>query len=267
MGAGIAHAFLANHCSVTVIELDEGASAAARDRVLRSLLSAEERHALPAPITEISERLTVTSTTSALARCDLIIEAVPEEEELKLVVLRDIEKQAAPQAVIATNTSSLSVGRLASALERPERFLGMHFFNPVPVSRLIEIVVGTSTSSALVKTVKGWVETLGKTPIVVSDTPGLATSRLGVVLALEAIRMLEAGVATAEDIDAAMVLGYSHRMGPLRTTDVVGLDVRLAIAEYLSAQLGDRFRPPELLRRMVAEGHTGRKAGRGFFTW
>ncbi|WP_258546414.1 3-hydroxyacyl-CoA dehydrogenase family protein, partial [Microbacterium sp. H6] len=154
-----------------------------------------------------------------------------------------------------------------AVLDRPSRLLGMHFFNPVPASTLVEIVHGASTAPALVDAARGWVAAIGKTPIVVADAPGFASSRLGVAIGLEAIRMLEEGVASAEDIDAAMTLGYKHPVGPLRLTDIVGLDVRLGIAEYLSAQLGERFEPPALLRRLVAEGHLGRKSGRGFYEW
>ena len=149
----------------------------------------------------------------------------------------------------------------------PERFLGLHFFNPVPVSDLIEIVVGPRTDPALVERAREWAGALGKTPITVADSPGFASSRLGVCLALEAMRMLEEGVASAADIDTAMTLGYRHPMGPLRTTDVVGLDVRLAIAEHLAAELGPRFEPPKVLRDLVAAGHLGRKTGQGFYTW
>ncbi len=151
--------------------------------------------------------------------------------------------------------------------ERPDRFLGLHFFNPVPASQLVEIVVGRDTAPELVADARGWVAAIGKVPVVVRDAPGFASSRLGVALGLEAIRMLEEGVASAADIDAAMQLGYRHPIGPLRTTDLVGLDVRLGIAEELHARLGDRFAPPELLRRMVADGRLGRKTGRGFYEW
>ena len=170
-------------------------------------------------------------------------------------------------AALATNTSSISIDDLAAGLERPARLLGLHFFNPVPASQLVEIVVGRATAPELVAAARGWVAAIGKVPVVVRDSPGFASSRLGVALGLEAIRMLEEGVASAADIDAAMELGYRHPVGPLRTTDIVGLDVRLGIAEELHARLGDRFAPPELLRRMVADGHLGRKTGRGFYEW
>ncbi|GMA39171.1 hypothetical protein GCM10025883_12160 [Mobilicoccus caccae] len=158
-------------------------------------------------------------------------------------------------------------GLLAERLSRPQQFIGLHFFNPVPASALVEIVVGAKTDAALVEAAKGWTEAIGKTPIVVTDSPGFASSRLGVFIALEAMRMVEDGVASAQDIDAAMELGYKHPSGPLKTTDLVGLDVRLHIAEYLAETLGERFAPPQILRDKVAAGELGRKSGKGFYDW
>ena len=266
MGAGIAHAFLLAGASVTVIEVHEAAASAALDRVRASLGKAAERGRLTEPIDVVTARLTAGTDADALARCPLVIEAVPESVELKTAVLTRVEK-AAPEAVLATNTSSLSVDVLAGALARPDRFIGLHFFNPVPASDLVEIVVGSVTDAGLVGDAQSWVRALGKTAITVTDSPGFASSRLGVAIALEAMRMLESGVASAEDIDTAMTLGYKHPMGPLRTTDVVGLDVRLAIAEHLARELGDRFEPPTILREKVAAGELGRKSGQGFYTW
>jgi 3-hydroxybutyryl-CoA dehydrogenase len=173
----------------------------------------------------------------------------------------------APRAVLATNTSSLSIDDIAARLPDPAKLIGLHFFNPVPVSDLVEIVVGKQTDADLVDSARQWVTGLGKTAITVTDSPGFASSRLGVVIALEAIRMVEDGVATAHDIDTAMTLGYRHPTGPLKTTDIVGLDVRLAIAEHLAAELGPRFEPPQLLRDKVAAGALGRKTGEGFYRW
>jgi 3-hydroxybutyryl-CoA dehydrogenase len=208
----------------------------------------------------------VTADPADLAEVGLVVEAVPELPDLKAEVLRTIEK-AVPAAPIGTNTSSLSIDRLADALGDPARLVGLHFFNPVPVSDLVEIVVGPRTPGALVEQAQGWVGGLGKTAITVSDSPGFASSRLGVMLALEAMRMLEEGVASAEDIDTAMTLGYRHPVGPLKTTDIVGLDVRLDIAEHLARELGPRFEPPTILRERVAAGHLGRKTGQGFYAW
>jgi len=170
--------------------------------------------------------------------------------------------------IFATNTSSLSITEIASASQRSENIIGMHFFNPVHIMRLVEIVVGKQTSKATVATVRAVARQIKKEPIVVKDVPGFASSRLGVTLGLEAIRMLEQGVASARDIDTAMELGYNHPMGPLRLTDLVGIDVRLNIAEYLHDALGSEcFRPPEILRRMVSEGKLGKKTGEGFYKW
>ncbi|NKX52542.1 3-hydroxyacyl-CoA dehydrogenase family protein, partial [Arthrobacter deserti] len=201
------------------------------------------------------------------APCALVVEAVPEDFELKAAALKAVEEQLAPAAWLATNTSSLSVAKLAEALQRPENFCGLHFFNPVPASLLVEVVLAPATSAELAAAAKGWAEALAKTAVVVHDAPGFASSRLGVAIALEAMRMVEEGVASAEDIDAAMVLGYKHPVGPLKTTDIVGLDVRLGIAEYLAPTLGERFAPPQILRDKVARGELGRKSGKGFFDW
>ena len=203
------------------------------------------------------------------AGADLFVEAVPERMDLKRETLREVERvAAAADFVFATNTSSLSITEIAAGAVRPERVVGMHFFNPVHIMRLVEIVVGERTSEETVETARAVAARLRKEPITVRDVPGFASSRLGVALGLEAMRMLEQGVASAKDIDTAMELGYNHPMGPLRLTDLVGLDVRLSIAEYLHGALGsESFRPPEILRRMVAEGRLGRKSGRGFYDW
>lgn len=266
MGAGIAHAFLVAGAAATVIETDGPTAQAAAGRVRESLAKAAQRGKLDEPLDVVHGRLTVSSDASSLAACALVIEAVPESAELKKSILRQAE-QAAPRAALATNTSSLSVDGIAAALDRPHRFVGLHFFNPVPASELVEIVVGERTDDDLVASAQQWVAQLGKTAITVTDSPGFASSRLGVALALEAMRMLQEGVASAEDIDTAMTLGYKHPTGPLKTTDVVGLDVRLAIAEHLAREVGPRFDPPEILREKVAAGHLGRKTGQGFYPW
>jgi 3-hydroxybutyryl-CoA dehydrogenase len=266
MGSGIAHAFLVSGASVTVIETSEDAASLAHDRVAASVAKAEERGKLGTDTTETLRRLTVSTDHGLLADSGLVVEAVPEDTALKQQVLTTIE-DAAPAAWVATNTSSLSVDNLAAVLARPARFIGLHFFNPVPASELVEIVVGAKTSSELADLARTWVGGLGKTAITVTDSPGFASSRLGVAIALEAMRMLQDGVASAEDIDTAMTLGYKHPVGPLRTTDIVGLDVRLAIAEHLAREVGDRFTPPDILREKVAAGHLGRKTGRGFYSW
>ncbi len=262
MGAGIAHAFLLAGSRVTVVERDPDAAAAAEERI-RDSVQASMSRGIEVPPVELGTGVEV----PAFSACDLVIEAVPEDLALKIDALTRVEAVLAPDAALASNTSSISIDELATHLSRPERFLGMHFFNPVPASQLVELVRGAATASGLADEARGWVEAIGKTPITVHDAPGFASSRLGVAIGLEAIRMLESGVASAEDIDAAMTLGYKHPVGPLRLTDLVGLDVRLGIAEYLHAELGDRFEPPALLRRLVAEGKLGRKSGEGFYVW
>ena len=202
------------------------------------------------------------------AHADLFIEAVPERMELKQETIREVERVAERDFLFASNTSSLSITEIARAARRPERVVGMHFFNPVHIMRLVEIVVGAETSAETAEAARAVGRRMKKEPITVRDVPGFASSRLGVALGLEAMRMLEQEVASAKDIDTAMELGYNHPMGPLRLTDLVGLDVRLSIAEYLHRTLGsETFRPPEILRRMVAAGRLGKKSGEGFYNW
>ncbi|WP_329543580.1 3-hydroxyacyl-CoA dehydrogenase family protein [Streptomyces sp. NBC_01356] len=268
MGAGIAQSFAAAGSSVTVVESGGPAAAAALDRVATGLKRAAERGKLTEPAEEVLARVTTADSVEGLpAGAVLVVEAVPEDPALKARLLALAEKAVSPTTVLATNTSSLSVTELASVLTRPGRFLGMHFFNPVPASELVEIVVAPQTEAGVVRAALDWTHALGKKDVVVNDSPGFASSRLGLALGLEAIRMVEEGVAEPEAIDDAMRLGYKHPMGPLRLTDLVGLDVRLAIAEYLHSTLGERFAPPRLLRDKVARGELGRKTGQGFYTW
>ena len=266
MGVGIAHAFLVKGASAVVVERDAQAASTAGERLEQNLLKSVERGVLD-NFDVALDRATLSSSIDDLVGCDLVVEAVPEELDLKAEMLGAAEAVVDESAALATNTSSLSIDAIADRLARPQRFIGLHFFNPVPASTLVEIVVGARTDAALVDDAKAWTEGIGKTPIVVTDSPGFASSRLGVFLALEAMRMVEEGVATAADIDAAMELGYKHPSGPLKTTDLVGLDVRLHIAEYLADQLGDRFAPPQILRDKVAAGELGRKTGKGFYDW
>ncbi|MFB7085656.1 3-hydroxyacyl-CoA dehydrogenase family protein [Streptomyces sp. NPDC056296] len=268
MGGGIAQSFATAGSTVTLV--DDGARAAglAVARVTESLERAGDRGLLPAPAGTIAARILPAASASELpADTTLVVEAVFEDAGLKAAVLTDAEKAVGPDTILASNTSSLSVTELAAALKEPGRFLGLHFFNPVPASTLVELVTAPATAPATLDRALDFVHALGKRDVVVKDSPGFASSRLGVTLGLEAIRMVEEGVATPEAIDDAMMLGYKHPMGPLRLTDVVGLDVRLAIAEYLHATLGERFAPPPLLREKVARGELGRKTGKGFYTW
>jgi 3-hydroxybutyryl-CoA dehydrogenase len=267
MGAGIAQVFATLGSAVTIAE--SGDRHAALTRVSDGLERAHERGRLgdADPATVLGRVSLVAAPDELPAGLDLVVEAVPESVPLKLGVLALVEKTVDPATVIATNTSSISIAELGAVLNDPRRLIGMHFFNPVPASTLVEIIRTPSTDTDVVTRVCEWVSQLGKSQVLVNDSPGFATSRLGVCLGLEAIRMLEEGVADAESIDRAMELGYRHPMGPLRSTDLVGLDVRLAIAEHLTETLGERFRPPALLREKVARGELGRKSGRGFFTW
>ncbi|WP_207343354.1 3-hydroxyacyl-CoA dehydrogenase family protein [Arthrobacter sp. E3] len=266
MGAGIAHAFLLAGCDVLVVERDGDAAASARERVESAVAKSLERGQIGGA-GKFMDRLAVSTDYADFADKDLVVEAVPEILDLKVASLQRVEKHLHATAFLASNTSSLSITGLAAELARPQNFIGLHFFNPVPSSTLVEVVVASRTLPMVVDSARGWVSALGKTAVVVKDSPGFASSRLGVALALEAMRMLEDGVASAQDIDAAMVLGYKHATGPLRTTDLVGLDVRLEIAEYLASTLGERFAPPQILRDKVARGELGRKTGRGFFDW
>jgi 3-hydroxybutyryl-CoA dehydrogenase len=222
----------------------------------------------PQQKSETLERIRGGTELRDAASADLVVEAIPEKLSLKGELYASLAPLAPGHCIFASNTSSLSIGKLGALSGRPDRFLGMHFFNPVYIMKLLEIVVAAGTSAQTLEQCKAVGERLGKESIVVKDSPGFATSRLGVCLGLEAIRMVEQGVATAEDIDKAMTLGYGHPMGPLRLTDLVGLDVRLAIADYLHAELGsDVFSAPPLLRQMVNEGKVGKKSGRGFYKW
>jgi 3-hydroxybutyryl-CoA dehydrogenase len=266
MGAGIAHGFLMAGSEVTVVEGEQAWADAAFARVADSVRASISRGA-DADESATLGRLRVSTDYAAFVDRDIVIEAIPEDLSLKTAALVSVEAQLPDGAWLVSNTSSLSIDRIARDLARPARFAGLHFFNPVPASALVEVVVGEATDPDYAGAASDWVAALGKTAIVVRDSPGFASSRLGLALALEAMRMVEDGVASAADIDTAMELGYRHPVGPLATTDIVGLDVRLAIAEYLAEAIGPRFEPPAILRRLVAEGALGRKAGRGFFEY
>jgi 3-hydroxybutyryl-CoA dehydrogenase len=269
MGHGIAQVAGAAAFQVLLSDLN-------RDALARGIRAIEKNLAKGIQLGKLTEddcdrtlqQIHGTTRLEETAEADLIIEAAPEKLDLKQDILRQLEAASDRQFIFASNTSSLSITEIAKASQRPENVIGMHFFNPVHIMRLLEIVVGNKTSESTVQTVHEVGKRLRKEPILVKDVPGFASSRLGVALGLEAMRMLEQGVASARDIDTAMELGYNHPMGPLKLTDLVGLDVRLNIAEYLHKELGsETFRPPELLRRMVNEGKLGKKAGEGFYDW
>jgi 3-hydroxybutyryl-CoA dehydrogenase len=269
MGHGIAQ--VAAQAGYRVVLCDVSEELTARGR--RSIEANLEKGVAKGKVTagERDRALALLRTTTALEAAgdaELFVEAVPERLELKRETLARIETAARGPFVFATNTSSLSITEIAAGARRPDRVVGMHFFNPVHIMRLVEIVVGRETSEETVGVVRAVAARMKKEPITVRDVPGFASSRLGVALGLEAMRMVEEGVATAKDIDAAMELGYNHPMGPLKLTDLVGLDVRLHIAEYLHEKLGtEQFRPPDILRRMVTEGRLGKKTGEGFYKW
>lgn len=267
MGAGIVQSLLEAGARVWLVEADDKLAVAARERVEAGLGLAFKRESDPkVRVEEATSRLSTVVGLPAGLRPSLVVETVPEQADLKASILAEASSRWR-EAVIATNTSALSVEELARSVEDPSRFIGMHFFNPVPRSALIELVLGSGTAERTVRSARDWVRYLGKESIEVKDSPGFATSRLGVMLGLEAVRMVEEGVASAEEIDRGMKLGYRHPMGPLELSDLVGLDVRLAIAEDLCRRLGPRFDPPALLREMVGRGDLGKKSGRGFYDW
>lgn len=269
MGAGIAQLVLDKMpgTRVHLVDRDEASIEAATGRVCAGLALSHKRADDPQALIDAAlDRLAPTVGLPVGVTADLVIEAVPEHADLKAAVVREVT-QAFPTALVATNTSSLSITSLAAAAADPSRFVGMHFFNPVMRSQLIEVVVTPSTAPEVVTLAHRWAVALGKQSIEVRDAPGFATSRLGLTIGLEAMRMVEEGVASAEDIDRGMVLGYRFPMGPLELTDLVGLDVRLAIAEHLAQELGPRFEPPAILRDKVARGELGKKSGVGFYDW
>jgi len=269
MGRGIAYLAAVAGYETVIHDADSSALDAAKAAIDSTLSKGVERGKIDRDAaSEAAGRIHLSQDLEpAVHGADLIIEAVPEDPDLKKNLFAQADLFCGEETILATNTSSISISELAQSVERRDRFVGLHFFNPPHVMKLIEIVRGERTSDETVGEAREVAEKMGKTAIVVQDSPGFATSRLGVAIGLEAIRMLEDGVASAEDIDTAMELGYNHPMGPLRLTDLVGLDVRLGIAEYLCSTLGLRFDPPELLRRMVADGKLGKKTGEGFYRW
>jgi len=269
MGHGIAHVVAAAGCEVRLYDAVAGGAAAGIARVTKTLdkgvelgkTTADERARI------VGRLRAADSVAAACDGVDAVVEAVPEQLALKRELFAAVDAAAPARALLATNTSSLPIGGIASALREPARLVGMHFFNPVFQMKLVEVVRHASADPAAVALAVGFAERLGKTPITVADSPGFASSRLGLVIGLEAMRMVEQGVASAADIDTAMKLGYGHPMGPLELTDLVGLDVRLGIATYLAEAIGPAFAPPAVLRDKVAAGKLGKKAGEGFYRW
>jgi len=268
MGRGIAGVCALSGHETTVFDADPDAQRQVRGSIESSWQRALDRGKVQKAAVESGKRLLRVAERLRKADVDFAIEAVPEAMDLKQMVMSELDDLCQDGTILASNTSSLSITSIARATGRRDRVIGIHFFNPVAAMPLVEVVRGRETSDESVERAVAFVRSLGKESIRVNDAPGFATSRLGVALGLEAMRMVEDGVALPEDIDRAMELGYGHRMGPLKTSDLVGLDVRLAIAEGLASELSsERFRPPEILRRMVTEGRTGKKSGEGFYRW
>ncbi len=270
MGRGIAHVAAASGSNVRLVDASVEAASAGRDRIAGSLGRAVAKGRLEqVEMDRILLRIEATADrAAALEGADVIVEAVPEKLELKRTLFAEFAAKAPAHALLGTNTSSLSISSISAGTGVEDRVIGLHFFNPVHVMTLLEIVKGDLTSANTVAYAQAFAERLQKEAILVRDAPGFATSRLGVLLGLEAMRMVEEQVASAGDIDKAMTLGYRHPMGPLQLTDLVGLDVRLAIAEHLHAELASpRFEPPQILRDMVAAGKLGKKSGAGFYEY
>jgi 3-hydroxybutyryl-CoA dehydrogenase len=269
MGHGIAHVAAVAGLEVRLFDAVAGSAAAGLAKIRKNLdkgvelgkVTAADRDAADARIQPVEDLAT------ACANTDCVIEAVPERIELKREIFAAVDRFAPSHALLATNTSSLPVAEIAAAVRAPAQLVGMHFFNPVHVMKLVEVVRHSGSDPAAVAVAVALSERFGKTPITVTDSPGFASSRLGLVIGLEAMRMVEQGVASAADIDTAMKLGYGHPMGPLELTDLVGLDVRLGIAEYLEGAIGPAFAPPQTLRDKVAAGKLGKKSGEGFYRW
>ena len=270
MGHGIAYVAALAGCDVRLSDVRPEVLPQALDKIEALLVSGVKRGKLAADEhAAVRTRVrTEPQIRAAVSDADIVIEAVVEDLAIKQRLFVDVERAAPQDALLASNTSSLSIADISSVMSQPARLVGMHFFNPVHIMKLVEVVTHGSGSRPAADRAVEFARQLGKDPIVVRDSPGFASSRLGVVLGLEAMRMLEQDVASAEDIDKAMELGYNHPMGPLKLTDLVGLDVRLAIAEYLHKTLGKpQYEPPRILRDKVKKGELGKKSGKGFYTW
>jgi 3-hydroxybutyryl-CoA dehydrogenase len=269
MGHGIAHVCAVMGAQVRVYDAMHGAARAGIDKITKNLAKGVELGKVSPADRDaaLARLLAADDIATAVAGADCVIEAVPERMDLKREIFEAIDRAAPAHALLATNTSSLPIADIAASVADPSRVVGMHFFNPVHVMKLVEVVRHPRASDAAVALAVALSEKLGKTPITVTDSPGFASSRLGLVIGLEAMRMVEQNVASPADIDTAMKLGYGHPMGPLELTDLVGLDVRLGIAEYLTGALGPAFTPPQVLRDKVAAGKLGKKSGEGFYRW
>jgi len=270
MGQGIAHISALAGFNTRLYDKDKSTLEAAMAAVEQTLSKGVELGKITnADRARALERLTPAMTVEhGVEDAGLVIEAIPEDINLKKDLFRQVADSVPEETVLASNTSSLSITEIASGIPSPDRVVGMHFFNPPHIIKLLEVIRGEKSASEIVDWVCEIGRQMDREVVLISDSPGFASSRLGIVLGLEAIRMLEQGVASAADIDAAMVHGYRHPIGPLRLTDLVGLDVRLAIAQYLHEKLGSsQFEPPKLLQEMVSDGLLGKKSGKGFYCW
>ena len=268
MGHGIAQVAAQSGSSVTLIDINQEAVDRGKQAIEKNLNKGIEKGKVTQDQRdETLARLSTSTELSGTKGADLVVEAAPERMDLKRNIFQEVCTYVSSDALIGSNTSSLSITELAATCSHPERFIGTHFFNPPHILKLLELIKADQTSEATLNKAKAMGDQFGRELVVINDSPGFATSRLGLILGIEAMRMVQEGVGSPQDIDRAMELGYRHPMGPLKLTDLVGLDVRLAIAEYLHKELGEQFRPPPLLRKMVRAGKLGKKSGEGFYRW
>jgi 3-hydroxybutyryl-CoA dehydrogenase len=267
MGSGIAQV-LASQYHVVVRDIQAGALAKSKKSIEKNLSrSVEKAKMTQEAMNEVMSRILFSSELSDIADCDLVIEAATENATIKKAIFKELDQVVKAEAILATNTSSLSITEVAMATQRPTQVIGMHFFNPVPMMALVEIISGQVTDINAVEKIKDVVQSIGKTPVIVNEAPGFVVNRILIPMINEAIACLHEGVASAEDIDTAMKLGANHPLGPLALGDLIGLDVCLAIMETLFEELGDKYKPHQLLKKKVRANQLGRKTGQGFFTY